>query len=139
MRTIEFATSFRRTARVIRLLLLAPHPADSAEGDFGRRLFAEKKEHPCEWSRVRMRVLRRDRYRCLGCNAPGDEVTLHVDPIQPAACDVEAMVTLCARCHNLAADLMLSGASNSEFLWSLKQYVPDAEHSPYIALRSQNV
>jgi len=52
-------------------------------------------------SRMRLQVLRRDRYRCRSCNRVGDEITLEVLPIWPRASTIEEMLTLCVHCKKL--------------------------------------
>jgi len=52
-------------------------------------------------SKIRLNVLRRDRYRCKRCGQTGDEVTLDVLRTGPEASSIEAMITLCAHCRDL--------------------------------------
>lgn len=70
--------------------------------------------HDCHW--LRMRVLRRDRYRCRACDRKGDEITLCVYPIRPLRSHVETMVTLCAGCQSLLENLRLDGRLNAVFV-----------------------
>jgi len=52
-------------------------------------------------SRLRLQVLRRDRYRCRWCTQAGDEITLEVCQTHADAPDVEGNITLCAYCSAL--------------------------------------
>jgi hypothetical protein len=70
-------------------------------------------------------VLRRDRYRCRGCGEDGDEITLALQPIHPAASNAEEMLTLCARCENLARRCSITSNDGSGFLpqlWSQLEF-----------------
>ncbi len=71
--------------------------------------------HACPW--LRMRVLRRDRYRCRACDKKGDEITLRVCPIRPLGSHVEASVTLCASCQSLLEILRLNERLNAVFVF----------------------
>jgi hypothetical protein len=71
--------------------------------------------HDCPW--LRMRVLRRDHYRCRACEKKGDEITLRVYPIRPLGSHVETMVTLCASCQSLLETLRLNERLNGIFIF----------------------
>jgi hypothetical protein len=71
--------------------------------------------HDFHW--LRMRVLRRDRYRCRACDRQGDEITLCVYPIRSLRSHAETMVTLCAGCQRLLENLRLNGRLNAVFVF----------------------
>jgi hypothetical protein len=68
------------------------------------------------WTRLRMKVVRRDRYRCRGCDRRGDEVTLEVHRIYPNASDIDGMLALCTNCRELANTFHLSSDHIPDFL-----------------------
>ena len=55
-------------------------------------------------ARVRMKVLRRDGYRCRGCARPGDEITLQVCLVRLHSERLWAL-TLCPSCQRRAAEV----------------------------------
>jgi hypothetical protein len=63
------------------------------------------RDAPC-WPRLRMEVLRRDGYRCLGCGRPGDEITLRVCQGKTHGERPQALMSLCAIC--LSQDRLLA-------------------------------
>jgi hypothetical protein len=71
--------------------------------------------HDFHW--LRMRVLRRDRYRCRACDRKGDEITLCVYPIRSLRSHSETMVTLCAGCQRLLENLRLNARLNAVFVF----------------------
>jgi hypothetical protein len=71
--------------------------------------------HDFHW--LRMRALRRDRYRCRACDKKGDEITLCVYPIRSLRSHAETMVTLCAGCQSLLENLRLNGRLNAVFVF----------------------
>lgn len=75
------------------------------------------------WSVQRMKVVRRDRYRCRGCDRRGDEVTLEIHQICPGASDISAMLALCPNCRELANAFHLSGAHVPDFLRQLWRHL----------------
>ncbi len=75
------------------------------------------------WSGQRMKVVRRDRYRCRGCDRRGDEVTLEIHEICPGASDIAGMLALCPNCRELANAFHLSGAHIPDFLRQLWRHL----------------
>ncbi len=75
------------------------------------------------WSGRRMKVVRRDRYRCRGCDRRGDEVTLEIHQICPGASDTAGMLALCPNCLELANAFQLSGAHIPDFLRQLWRHL----------------
>jgi hypothetical protein len=108
---MQIAVSFRNAAWKIRAASSMTSPAT---------LF----HHPFEpgnsgtpsQSRLRLRVFRRDRYRCRGCGKDGDEVTLGLQPTHPAASSANEMLTLCARCQDLVRRSNITARDGSGFL-----------------------
>lgn len=86
-----------------------------------------------EWSRLRLRVLRRDRYRCRGCDRRGDEVTLEVYSLTPECFDISQSLTLCVRCSSVSKDLSLAAGNIPELLRRLWRHLhhPDAVTLPH--------
>jgi hypothetical protein len=74
-------------------------------------------------SRMRLQVLRRDRYKCRGCNLAGDEIILEVQQIRPRASTVDELLTLCVHCRNLAEQRKITTDSAREFLQQLCNWV----------------
>lgn len=66
-----------------------------------------------------MSVVRRDRYRCRGCDKTGDEITLRVFPIRGDLSLAKEMITLCTRCHGLVIDTGLTANEIPDFLRQL--------------------
>ena len=72
-----------------------------------------KKRQPYEiWQETRLRILRRDNYRCVRCKIPVAESTAHIDHIKSGKLGSnrdENLRTLCRRCHVLRADMRHQG------------------------------
>jgi hypothetical protein len=66
-----------------------------------------------------LKVVRRDRYRCRGCDRKGDEVTLDIHLIYPGATGIDAMLSLCPNCQETANALKLSSHHIPDFLRQL--------------------
>lgn len=64
----------------------------------------------------KLKIIRRDRYRCRGCDTRGDEVSLGVHPIQRELLNVVEMLALCPNCRELANANGLSGIDIPDFL-----------------------
>ena len=79
------------------------------------------------WSRLRMRVLCRDHFRCRGCDRKGDEITICIHLIESGGCDLDAMLTLCTQCEHLANEMKLQGASIPDFLRLLWRHLHHPE------------
>ncbi len=82
-------------------------------------VLAEDREDQREVSKRRYRVLRRDRYRCRGCDRDGQEVTVAVHLIHPAAKEEQEMLTLCRDCFGVVNQKKIVAARTSEFLRKL--------------------
>lgn len=72
-----------------------------------------------EISKFRRRVLRRDQYRCRGCDRDGREVTIAVHPIHPAAKAEQEMLTLCRECFVITNQKKIVATRTPEFLRKL--------------------
>jgi hypothetical protein len=80
------------------------------------------------WTRLRMKVVRRDRYRCRGCDRRGDEVTLEVHRIYPDASDIDGMLALCTNCRELAKTFHLRSDHIPDFLRQLWFHLHHSAH-----------
>jgi hypothetical protein len=94
---MEFVTNFESAAWKIRTTI----GAWASISLLPRRIGVKHYDGRATASRMRLQVLRRDHYRCRNCNRGGDEITLEVRPIRPAATTIEGMLTLCAHCRSL--------------------------------------
>lgn len=72
-----------------------------------------------ESSRLRRRILRRDRYGCRGCDRDGLEVTLAVYPIHLNASHENNMLSLCRECFNLVERKNITANHAPDFLRKL--------------------
>lgn len=70
-------------------------------------------------SNLRRRVLRRDHYRCRGCDRDEREVTVAAHLIRPDAGDERDMLTLCRRCFAIADEAKIVASHTPEFLQKL--------------------
>lgn len=70
------------------------------------------------WRRIY--ALCRDGYRCRVCGVPGDEITLHVDPINADGVTLDSMVTVCEHCHCLALNAAVQAESIREFIVAVR-------------------
>lgn len=94
---MEFISGVENATRKIRTTICAWTPI-SLHPPRLRSRHIDTQANP---SRMRLQVLRRDRYRCRSCNRVGDEITLEVLPIWPRASTIEEMLTLCVHCKKL--------------------------------------
>jgi hypothetical protein len=118
---MEFAVNFRNAARRIRSGMNFPSPTTYLHPPFQQKM----RQATPNLSWMRLRVLRRDRYRCRGCGEDGDEITLGLQLIHPAASNAYEMLTLCARCENLARRCNITSNDGSGFLpqlWSQLEF-----------------
>lgn len=67
-------------------------------------------------SKLRIRVLRRDRYRCRACDRKGDEITLCVYSMHPYGSDVDECLALCSGCVTIAKSVAVEAESIPELL-----------------------
>jgi hypothetical protein len=80
---------------------------------------------PSDWasqrkaSNLRRGVLRRDHYRCRGCDRDEREVTLAVHPVHPDAEDEQNMLTLCRGCFAIVDETKISATHTPDFLRKL--------------------
>jgi hypothetical protein len=68
------------------------------------------------WSKLRIRTIRRDHYRCRGCDKRGDEITLLIRCIHPNVAHPNGVVTLCPRCEALVRHHSITGQNIPQFL-----------------------
>src|ERR1700723_439944 len=67
-----------------------------------RRVVVANRDDRSDWQQQKLKIIRRDRYRCRGCDKRGDEVSLGLHPIQPEFSNGTRMLALCANCQRLA-------------------------------------
>jgi hypothetical protein len=101
---MRIAPSIYYLFRNLPIALFAPSSSSVYDQQSRRPILIGRKELQSDWPRLRMRVLRRDRSRCRGCDKKGDEVTLCIHLIRPDASGMDAMVTLCRKCSDLAIE-----------------------------------
>ncbi len=113
---MEFTIRFRQAAQMLRLFerLRLGSQCNRPNPAIDSRL---------NWSGQRMKVVRRDRYRCRGCDRRGDEVTLEIHQICPGASDMAGMLALCPNCRELANAFQLSGDHIPDFLRQLWRHL----------------
>jgi hypothetical protein len=114
--SMEFVLSLRNAARTIRSAIYVLPSIPS----YSRPFLVKRRNASANLSRMRLFVLHRDHYRCRGCGEGGDEVTLEVRRIQPAASKTEEMLTLCAHCRDVAGRSGISAMHAPEFLRLLR-------------------
>ncbi len=112
---MEFTIRFQQTAQIFRSL---QRPRLGSECNQPRLVI----DSPRSWSEQRMKIVRRDRYRCRGCDRRGDEITLEIHRICPGACGIAGMLALCPRCRQLAKAFQLSGDHIPDFLHQLSRH-----------------
>jgi hypothetical protein len=116
---MEFVIRFRQSARSFRSSLHRLWRASPSYAEINRPFLVIDKDRRSKWSGRRLKVIRRDRYRCRGCDRRGDEVTLEIHQIQSGASDVAGMLALCPNCRELANALGLCGVHIPDFLRQL--------------------
>jgi hypothetical protein len=102
--------------RNLPIATFAPSSPLVSEQQSRRRILFGRKELESKLPRLRMRVLHRDRSRCRGCDRKGDEVTLCIHLIRPGVSGMDAMVTLCLKCTDLAIENRLESDAIPHFL-----------------------
>jgi 5-methylcytosine-specific restriction endonuclease McrA len=126
---MEFVASLQNATRKIRtmdissFISLCPQPVQAKQTDASM--------NP---SKMRLHVVRRDHYRCTGCRQMGDEVTLDVRRIQPAASNSEEMLTLCVHCRRPVEQWNIAASIGLEFLQHLR-----CQLHPTTATQSQSM
>jgi hypothetical protein len=103
-------------SQILRAAMCWLSPNSSLSQVTSRRFLMKAGPEASNRSRLRAQVLRRDRYRCRGCDKKGDEITLAIHGIEPNVAEAESMVTLCMNCQALARTHKLKGHSLPEFL-----------------------
>jgi hypothetical protein len=71
------------------------------------------------WSKPRIRVMRRDHYRCRACDAKGDEITLLIYSIHPNVISTDGLLTLCSGCEATAKSLAIQAEDIPQVLQAL--------------------
>jgi hypothetical protein len=118
---MDFVMLFLIATRRCLSVLPMRSAAQSLNRDLDLPFFVKARDTSRTWTRMRSRVLRRDRYRCRGCDGQVDEISLGMYQIHRGASDIEQMLTLCRNCRALANNLGLEGQNIPHFLrylWS---------------------
>src|ERR1035437_6684306 len=114
---MAFVAIFENAARKIRTTIYVWAP-NSLRPPRGRTRYVEAR---LNLSKMRLQVLRRDRYKCRSCNQAGDEITLEMRQIRPSASTIQEMLTLCVHCRNLVDQWNITASSDLEFLERLRR------------------
>lgn len=127
---MEFAFGFRFSQRRFRMSFLTFTPlsiiSPPRHSDVQSRDWMEQREA----SNRRRRVLRRDRYRCRGCDRDEREVTIGVHVINSDASDVQDMLTLCRGCFAIVSQTKIVASHAPEFLRKLWTILHSHEPNP---------
>jgi hypothetical protein len=107
---------FRKASRNLRLSLIASAPISLFAPPQGSKLGKPDQYWQLESPTARKSVLSRDHYRCRGCDRDGLDVTLAVHSINPMASDVQEMLSLCRRCHEIAERRNITADHIPDFL-----------------------
>lgn len=119
---MEFVASFENTTRKIRTTVRVWGPP-----------CMYKERDRINTSKMRLLVMRRDGYRCRSCGRTGDEITLEVHCIRPAAAEMGEMLALCAHCGNLVNQWCITANSDFEFLDHLQRQARAPSKNFFIA------
>jgi hypothetical protein len=135
---MKIITSFYYILRSVPVVLFA---SSSTSLRSGQQSPIRLKAPQSEWSRLRMRTLRRDRSRCRGCDVKGDEITLRVHSIRSGMSHPDALLTLCIKCLDLATEKRLQGVTIPDFLRHLWRHLHSGERqantkAPYSRIQS---
>ncbi len=129
---MEFAFGFRYSQRRFRMSFLTFTPISiislPRHSDVQPRDWANQREA----SNRRRRVLRRDRYRCRGCDRDEREVTVAVHSINPDAKDDQDMLTLCRECFAIVSQTKIVASHAPEFLRKLWTVLHSHDPSPAV-------
>jgi len=126
---VPFAATFENAARKIRTALYVRAPI-SLRPHRVRTRYKESRPNP---SKLRLQVLRRDRYKCRSCDHAGDEITLEVCQIRPCGSTIDEMLTLCVHCRDLAGRWNITASDIRDFLEQFHYRVSSmAAHEPPI-------
>lgn len=104
---MEFVFSVFSAARSIRSVIRLSLPTSLFTLDPHQALLKRHKYLRRKQSQLRLKVLRRDRYRCRGCDKKGDEVTLGIHQLHRDGSKSDDFLTFCAPCQDLVRKLDL--------------------------------
>jgi hypothetical protein len=85
------------------------------------------------WSKLRIRVLRRDHYRCRACDTKGDEITLLIYCVHPDVISMDGFLTLCFSCKTAAKFHAIEVQNIPQFLQVLWRHLHNATQDHKIA------
>lgn len=116
---MEFAFGFRFSQRKFRVSFLTFTPVSITSLPGHSDVQPKDWENQREISNRRRRVLRRDRYRCRGCDKDERDVTVAVHLINPDVTEEQHMLTLCRNCFAIVNRRKIIASRTSEFLLKL--------------------
>ncbi len=97
---------------------------------FGKISSAPTWQQTTSPSKLRIRVLRRDRYRCRGCDRKRDEITLCVYRINSHVLDADGCLALCSDCEVVAKSLAVEAESIPDLLRVLWLRLHESRNNP---------
>jgi hypothetical protein len=129
---MQIAFYVLRSSSPLTLLVNYLYPTSPILFKAFRSLMRQEMDTPeQQLSKVRVEVLRRDRYRCRGCDRAGDEITLSIYRLEEGLLQSDRTLSLCARCHEVATDKGLTGQSLPNFLRNLWRHrLPEQDKGP---------
>jgi hypothetical protein len=116
---MEFTFGFRFSQRKFRMPFLTFTPISITPLPRHSDVQLRDSANQREISNCRRRVLRRDRYRCRGCDKDERDVTVAVHLINPDVTEEQHMLTLCKNCFAIVNRRKIIASRTSEFLLKL--------------------
>jgi len=127
---MEFAFGFRFSQRRLRMSFLTFTPISILSAPGHSDVRPRDRTNQRETSNRRRYVLRRDRYRCRGCDRDEREVTIAVHPIHPDTEDERDMLTLCRACFAIVSQKKIVASRVPEFLRKLWRVLHSHDPNP---------
>lgn len=116
---MEFAFGFRFSQRKFRMSFLTFTPISIFSLPRSVEIHQTDWRDQREIASRRRRVLRRDRYRCRGCDRDEREATVAVHSVNPSTEDEQDMLTLCRGCFEIVSQANIVASHTPEFLFKL--------------------
>ena len=120
---MESVPSFLDIAPEKRLTSNRSHPKSWITGIAIKLLKPHSGPPTIPWSKLRIRTIRRDHYRCRACDKKGDEITLVVHRIHPDVFHATGLLTLCPLCETLARRHRITAQNIPQFLQVLWRHL----------------